>query len=276
MTLDSFLHLLFVSSADHLLPLLIFTFFQQTPHLQLLIIVRCFFNVFTLIFIGGVQVFVVLLSTPRCNVSGFTTPPTCSVFSRATFLLPCASFLATALLARFLPPRFACCHLCSPDILLQYNSEPFQNSVSFACSIVYGLQREIRVSLVYFSQFFTIIFCRHPNLRGSTRVNLPVSGCRDRCNVVDDDVLQLRDKLTVRLRRSSESVIQQALRHQFLDCAHLFLISDCAESVLSIARLIDERPQDVVELLHIFGCLTESPYNCVPRFESLLSSCLLD
>ena len=48
-----FLRLLFVSSADHLLPLLIFAFFQQTPRLQLFIIVTCFFNDFALVFTNG-------------------------------------------------------------------------------------------------------------------------------------------------------------------------------------------------------------------------------
>ena len=57
----------------------------------------------------------------------------------------------------------------------------------------------------------------------------------------------------MRHRRSSESAVQQALRHQFLDCEHLFLISDYAESVLEFVRLVDERPQDVVKLLRVFG-----------------------
>ena len=55
------------------------------------------------------------------------------------------------------------------------------------------------------------------------------------------------------------------LRHQFLDCEHLFLISGCAESVLKFVRLIDERLQDVVELLHDFGSfrdVTDHRYIC--------------
>ena len=69
-------------------------------------------------------------------------------------------------------------------------------------------------------------------------------------------VLQRNEKLIVRHRRSTESENQQALKHQFLDCGHLFLISDCGESVLKLVRLRDERPQDVVELLHIIGCVS--------------------
>ena len=41
----------------------------------------------------------------------------------------------------------------------------------------------------------------------------------------------------------------------FLTGKHLFLISDCAESVLELVRLVDERPQDVVELLS--NCLVQ-------------------
>ena len=38
-----------------------------------------------------------------------------------------------------------------------------------------------------------------------------------------------------------------------LDCEHLFLISDLAEPVLELVFLVDECPQDIVELLHVFG-----------------------
>ena len=43
---------------------------------------------------------------------------------------------------------------------------------------------------------------------------------------------------------------------KFLDCEHLVLISDLAESVLDFVRLVDERPQDVVELLRVFGSIS--------------------
>ena len=66
-------------------------------------------------------------------------------------------------------------------------------------------------------------------------------------NLVDDDVLKCNEKFTVRHRRSSE----QPLKHQLLDCKRIFLISDCAESVLELACVIDDRSQDVVELLHV-------------------------
>ena len=61
-------------------------------------LVKCFFNVFHLLFVSGVQVCVASFSKPRCNVFCFTTSPTRSVVFLATFLLPFASFLATALL----------------------------------------------------------------------------------------------------------------------------------------------------------------------------------
>ena len=67
---------------------------------------------------------------------------------------------------------------------------------------------------------------------------------------LNDDIHQCNDKFAVRHRRSSESVVQQVFKHQFLDYEHLFLISDCAGSVLEFVRLVNERPQDVVELIN--------------------------
>ena len=60
-----------------------------------------------------------------------------------------------------------------------------------------------------------------------------------------------REVHIVRHHRPSESVVQQTLKHQLLDCEHLFLISDCAEPVLEFVCVIDECPQDVIELFHI-------------------------
>ena len=54
-------------------------------------------------------------------------------------------------------------------------------------------------------------------------------------------VFQCNEKLFVLQRRSSESEVQQALKHPFLDCEHIFLISDCAESFLEFVRVVDER-----------------------------------
>ena len=42
----------------------------------------------------------------------------------------------------------------------------------------------------------------------------------------------------------------------FLDCEHLFLISEYAAPVLEFLHLIDERPQDVVELHNVFGSVS--------------------
>ena len=57
---------------------------------------------------------------------------------------------------------------------------------------------------------------------------------------------------------SSESVVQQTPTHQLPDCEHIFLISDRAESVLELVCVIDERPQDVVEMLHVLCSLSLS------------------
>ena len=77
--------------------------------------------------------------------------------------------------------------------------------------------------------------------------------CLDCCDLVDDDVLHCNEKFIVRHRRSTESEIQQSLRHQLLDCGHLFLTSDRAGPLLKFVYLVDERPQGVIELIHVFG-----------------------
>ena len=74
----------------------------------------------------------------------------------------------------------------------------------------------------------------------------PASGCGDCRYLVNDDVLQRNDELTVRHGRSSEPPVQQALWHQFLDCEHLLLVPDLAKSVLKFGHFIRERPQDVI------------------------------
>ena len=104
--------------------------------MQLIIIVKCFYNVFVLVFINGVQFFVAPQSTPRCNVSCFTTSPTRSLSSLATFLLSFTSFLATAVLPRVLPDLHLC-HLRHLGIRFHSNSDPFQN-LSVLCLFLDG------------------------------------------------------------------------------------------------------------------------------------------
>ena len=88
--------------------------------------------------------------------------------------------------------------------------------------------------------------------------HVPVcTGNRSTCLKNVDVVFQRNEEFAVRHRRSSEPAIQQqAFWHQFLDCEHLVLVSDLAESVLEFVRLVDERPQDVVELLRVFGSIS--------------------
>ena len=62
------------------------------------------------------------------------------------------------------------------------------------------------------------------------------------------------------MRSSTDSGVQQTLRHPFLDCEHLCLTSDLADSVLKFVRLVAERPQDVLQLLHVFGSISFSDF----------------
>ena len=79
------------SSADHLLP-------SNKHHACSFIIVRCFFNMFSVIFINDLQIVVASLSTPHCIVSCFYHKSNMPCFLPCHFPLPAASCLATALL----------------------------------------------------------------------------------------------------------------------------------------------------------------------------------
>ena len=85
----------------------------------------------------------------------------------------------------------------------------------------------------------------------STSVHLPVSGRRGCRCVVNDGVLQRNEEFAVRHRRSSEPAVQQAFWHQFLDCEHLLLVSDLAQSDLKLVHLVGERPEDGINLFRI-------------------------
>ena len=146
-------------------------------------------------------------------------------------------------------------HLCHLGILFHSNSGPFPNSLSlcpFPLLTACNARSTIRWSPSSL-RFSPSPCARHSSFHRGTRINLPDSGCRDCCNLVVEDVLQCNEKFTVRSRRSSQSEVEQALKQPFLDCEHLFLISDCAEPVLELVSLADERPQDVVKLLHVLG-----------------------
>ena len=82
----------------------------------------------------------------------------------------------------------------------------------------------------FFARILSILLRCHSNCHWRTRVVFLVSGCRNCHHLVNNDVLQCN-------RRPSEPVIQ-AFWHQRLD-------------VLKLVRLVCERPQDVVKLLHI-------------------------
>ena len=175
-----------------------FTFFQQTPRLQIFLIVSCFFNVW---------------HKNSC----------CSLFyvQRALVLalcrLSCHCPSATG-------SSLHLCLLCHRGTFVRSNSDLFQNQ----CFLCRFLCRQLAVP-----HFPPSFFAAIPILHWGTCVSSLAPNCRDCCNLVDDDVL--------RHRRSSESVDQQALGHQLLDCEHLYFVSDCAESVFKFVCVVDER-----------------------------------
>ena len=161
------------------------------------------------------------------------------------FSCPFTSFLAAAFLPGVLSSILAAFAALPIPVLTLANAP-----LSFASSFVYSLQSDVHDPLVSFSARILSIFLRcHSNLHWGTRVMFLVSGCRNCHYLVDNDVLQRNNEFTVRHRRPSEPVVQQASWHQFLDCKHRFLVSDLAKSVLTLVHLVCERPQDVVKLL---------------------------
>ena len=98
----------------------------------------------------------------------------------------------------------------------------------------------------------TVILRRDSVFHRSTRVNVPVSGGRDCCNLVDDDVLQYATRSSLYDIVVSRNLWFNRLSSINFSIASIFS-SDYAESCLKLVRLLDERAQVVVELLHVFG-----------------------
>ena len=71
-----------------------------------------------------------------------------------------------------------------------------------------------------------------------------------------------------------ESEVQQAHMHQQFLTEHLFIVSDLADPLVKLAGLVDDRPQDVVGLLRVFGSIsfTDVAYECCVRFAFLTCS----
>ena len=70
----------------------------------------------------------------------------------------------------------------------------------------------------------------------------------------DDDVLQCSES-SVRHCRSTETEVQQTLKHQLLDC-DVFIIPDLTEPVHKCVCFVGECPQDVVDLPRDFGSMS--------------------
>ena len=77
--------------------------------------------------------------------------------------------------------------------------------------------------------------------------------CRD---LVQDDVLQRDEQFFVWLCGATESIVQQTLGHQPFHCQSLLVVSDFPKPSFVLVRLVDEVPEDVIELLHVFCTMT--------------------
>ena len=73
--------------------------------------------------------------------------------------------------------------------------------------------------------------------------------CRD---LVCDDVLQRDEQFFVWQCGATESTVQQTLGRQPLDLHSLLFVSDFPEPSFVLVRLVDDVPQDVIGLLHVF------------------------
>ena len=97
---------------------------------------------------------------------------------------------------------------------------------------------------------FSVDVCAAHQWEGSFVTTATTKSCRGSlCFGTDDDgdVLQCNEKFIARHRRSTESDVQRALKHQCLDREHIFLIL-----FVSVTNVFG----DVVEMLHVFGSVS--------------------
>ena len=73
--------------------------------------------------------------------------------------------------------------------------------------------------------------------------------CRD---LVYDDVLQRDESFFIWHYGAKESIVQQTLTHQSLYCQVLLVVSKIPKAAFVFVRLVDDVPEDVIELLHAF------------------------
>ena len=207
---------------------------------------QCFFNVFSLIFINGVQVSVAALSTPRCNVSCFTTTPTCSVLSLAATFLPFASFLATAPSAMILSSCFPSLEPLPPWCPFSFPLWPFPKlyfASPFLCRRL--ATRDPRfpgpLFLSNFHHHLSLTF-QSPSGHSSTSLSGLLQPCRWWCPP--------RQWEAHRTTSSFHGIWSStSSRQQFLDCGHLFLIcSQICSSIWWTSRAVVESSK----WLHVF------------------------
>ena len=55
---------------------------------------------------------------------------------------------------------------------------------------------------------------------------------------------------------ATESIVLRTLGHQLFHCLSLFFVSDFPEPSFVLVRLVNEVPEDVIKLLHVFCTIT--------------------
>ena len=250
--------------SGHLLPLLLFQFLLRNTTIADLHQCQVLFQFF------------------QCHLHRCRTYCCCLLFDTATFPWPLLLFLPLPFCHGFFSTWL--CHLCHPGILFLSNSDPLQYFICFACSLVDSLQREIHESLVsFFSQFFTIILS--PPFQSPSE-----SGCRDCWHLVNDwcSPMQREVRCTTSSflgicsstgSQASVSWLRAPFPHPWLSrmccqicSSHWWTSSGCRRISLRLRPCLVQRW--CWSVLHMLNCFI-SPYDRVPRFESLLFFCLL-
>ena len=270
---------------------------KKTPRLQLFIIVECCFHVFALFFIHDVQVFVAALATPRCNVSCLTTRPTCPVFSLATFLLAiCFPFLPLPFCQEFFL-SLMCTFFHLLDILFFI---PALTISKTPLSVALFLRKRLATQDQRFSGSLLLSIFRHhlsPTFKfPSDRLvstfllptirNVAILSMKMFCNasrsssydiVVPRNLKSCRlssiSFLTASIYSSSSMTVPNLFSNLFISLMNVLKTSSNGSTSLALSR----SEMLLISAAHAFFLrhvpLIVSPYSCVPRFESLLSSC---
>ena len=71
-------------------------------------------------------------------------------------------------------------------------------------------------------------------------------------DLVYDNVLQRDESFFMWHCGAKESIVQQTLKHQSFYCQDLLVVSNIPKPSFALDCLVDDVPEDVIELLHTF------------------------